>query len=1094
MRGAKGALKAFIDTPVGKLSLITIAITAVVKIFQHFIVTLEEAQEKFEDTMSKLDEETSKLSSLSSQLAKIQDKIKEINDQDNLTFADKEQLELLHEESKELENQIALLEQKKNLTQKEVNQNAIDTANLYKERDFKTGKTSKERGQTGMIIGSVAGGAVGAFTLAPTLAAIGSAIAPVVGTVIGYGLGLIASAFTAGLAGYGIGNSIKMENRNVDASLANMRSQYDEKRLAYEEAQAAYMTNPNGYKNKEKYEKAKTEYNDYTAAMLENLQQLDTYYSSLDLSVESPERQKELRKEIESFYDYMDTWLIQTKTPAARENTLARIFGDNASDDVKAAKEAYIKALNDGEPITLEEAFGDNESAFKALQQRFRNLGLYVADAEAYLRDFQYVVEEVSDSSLYDLASSMDMADTSITMLINALTEANEAGQITAKTIMGLADVFSNTDGWDEYADVMMSGVASTEEMTKATEELAKAWLNDKVLNGPLDATEKIAMINQLTKIGVKNAQDVVNDAQETAGYMAVVNTLKRMQDAAEQYNDLVGYGTVGNVDYNKRPIISAEDMQQVYPEFEAGDMATTYDQGFYVQDDKGVKHAVIVTPILPDGTILSQEELDKYVDEVLQGNDILAADKEKIVIHAEIENSSDFWSWSDEEGQNVFDWEAFNDQLITSKESHLDAYLNLEDVAAQYGLTTEQVEKYIDKLKELAAAERELDALNEQQSLIAQRNLIQQKIDEVGGLPSYEEGLYDLNGNQHDYYYDSKGNIITEEEYNTIMEEMKRLQQELDAVNAQINNKYLSPNFNFEARRDELEAQVKALTDEIDTEITADVELKLQLKDNANDLVDEIQSVYDTLSNAAKEYAEQGYLNVDTVQALLQLDGKYLTLLYDENGQLNLNADTLYQVAAARLTDLKVKQQDALLTQAQDLAKYGSIEQLLRETDVLYGEADAYDVLIAKKLADIRLTLESRKDLAGFNINAYMNSLQAQLAAMEAMTNSAVANISRSLGGTVGTSPSSSAQEQADDAFQRAMDYWERRISASEARYQQVQNEIDLLEKQGKHASAEYYQEQLMLLEQKKALLESQKAEAQAYLNTFTVGSDEWF
>lgn len=80
------------------------------------------------------------------------------------------------------------------------------------------------------------------------------------------------------------------------------------------------------------------------------------------------------------------------------------------------------------------------------------------------------------------------------------------------------------------------------------------------------------------------------------------------------------------------------------------------------------------------------------------------------------------------------------------------------------------------------------------------------------------------------------------------------------------------------------------------------------------------------------------------------------------------------------------------------------------------------------------------------------------------------------------------------DDAFQRAMDYWENRIGANQARYEQLQSEIDLLESKGQKADASYYEEQIKLENERLSLLQQQKAEAQSFLGTFAEGSDEWW
>ena len=88
----------------------------------------------------------------------------------------------------------------------------------------------------------------------------------------------------------------------------------------------------------------------------------------------------------------------------------------------------------------------------------------------------------------------------------------------------------------------------------------------------------------------------------------------------------------------------------------------------------------------------------------------------------------------------------------------------------------------------------------------------------------------------------------------------------------------------------------------------------------------------------------------------------------------------------------------------------------------------------------------------------------------------------------------SSDSSSDKDDAFQKAMDYWENRIAANQAKYEQIQNEIDLLEKQGKTAGEDYYKKQIELENERLKLLEGQRAEAKKYLGTFKEGSEEWF
>lgn len=54
---------------------------------------------------------------------------------------------------------------------------------------------------------------------------------------------------------------------------------------------------------------------------------------------------------------------------------------------------------------------------------------------------------------------------------------------------------------------------------------------------------------------------------------------------------------------------------------------------------------------------------------------------------------------------------------------------------------------------------------------------------------------------------------------------------------------------------------------------------------EEASDAVDTIQNVYDTLHDAADEYAQSGFITVDTLQSIIGLGQKYVAYLIDENG-----------------------------------------------------------------------------------------------------------------------------------------------------------------------------------------------------------------
>ena len=267
-------------------------------------------------------------------------------------------------------------------------------------------------------------------------------------------------------------------------------------------------------------------------------------------------------------------------------------------------------------------------------------------------------------------------------------------------------------------------------------------------------------------------------------------------------------------------------------------------------------------------------------------------------------------------------------------------------------------------------------------------------------------------------------------------------------------------------------------------------VTIQIELYDSGQN-VDNIQSVFDTLASAQKEYNEEGYFSVDTMQSLLELEPKYLALLYDENGNLNLNKQALYEVAKARIIDLGIKQKTALINNLVTLSEEGSTEALMEHMNVTGEAIKNNDDYIKSNLQVIRTNLERRKSEGdiGIDVDAFMSGVNSQLDAIDRTTNIAVSNLKNTL-----SSSGNTAKDDATEAFQKAMSYYENRIGAEQSRFEQVQNEIDLLEKQGKIASEDYYEEQIASENRRLSLLQQQKAEAKKYLGQFKEGSDEWW
>ena len=105
----------------------------------------------------------------------------------------------------------------------------------------------------------------------------------------------------------------------------------------------------------------------------------------------------------------------------------------------------------------------------------------------------------------------------------------------------------------------------------------------------------------------------------------------KKMADAGREMLRMFGDG---NVDLLARPMVDAAELVKKGWK-DAGDgIATVFSYQRQIEDSTGRSIEILVTPILPDGTVLSEDELNQYIDDKIWGaNDILAADDKGIII-----------------------------------------------------------------------------------------------------------------------------------------------------------------------------------------------------------------------------------------------------------------------------------------------------------------------------------------------------------------------------------------------------------------------------------------------------------------------------
>ena len=202
--------------------------------------------------------------------------------------------------------------------------------------------------------------------------------------------------------------------------------------------------------------------------------------------------------------------------------------------------------------------------------------------------------------------------------------ELAEKQHLVAMKELSEEDYLNWLDGAYKEAYAGLTGYE--EDLYKYEEEIfsKRKELAEKAFDDTIDGIEKEIDALEKLKDEASIDADKIIDPKAT-------EELKKFNEEMQKTFGL------GNVDLTKRPKVDAETMRKAGYEAEDGETATVYSSTEFIWqgDDKNGKYvAVHYTPILPDGTVLDDESLRKYLYETLESSqDILDTDKNNLGI-----------------------------------------------------------------------------------------------------------------------------------------------------------------------------------------------------------------------------------------------------------------------------------------------------------------------------------------------------------------------------------------------------------------------------------------------------------------------------
>ena len=251
-------------------------------------------------------------------------------------------------------------------------------------------------------------------------------------------------------------------------------------------------------------------------------------------------------------------------------------------------------------------------------------------------------------------------------------------------------DKFKAEKDWREYQEALAriayaTGESNYEEYTKRMLEIERQFYEKQLAHADLTANERITIQAQLYEVMRKQTeasnkqsiedenrlyalrksevqQQYIDGLLSTEAYNEQMQRIElehlkaikdiysdqafkpltEWEETKRQAAEMMQTQFNGNVDLLNRPVIDAYELTQAgwkgNPEKEGEATATVYSSQYGIKDASGTVREILVTPILPDGTVLTEKELEAYVCKTLQGaEDILAADDKGLVIAVDV-------------------------------------------------------------------------------------------------------------------------------------------------------------------------------------------------------------------------------------------------------------------------------------------------------------------------------------------------------------------------------------------------------------------------------------------------------------------------
>lgn len=208
--------------------------------------------------------------------------------------------------------------------------------------------------------------------------------------------------------------------------------------------------------------------------------------------------------------------------------------------------------------------------------------------------------------------------------------------------------------------------------------------------------------------------------------------------------------------------------------------------------------------------------------------------------------------------------------------------------------------------------------------------------------------------------------------------------------------------------------------------------------------VIDNIQSAYKACSSAVEEYNQYGYMSVDSLQALLQMDDQYLNTLELVNGKLQVNQSAYADLLATQYAEAQMEAISQAISELYAIAKGDAAEKAETFTEATEDEKNKLTALCpALKDAtvgtgELAAALAAAQEAAnGKDADAIQAKIDGVMNALSTRLKLIGSNMSAAMNGAAGLRNQlngfSNSSKKAADSSKTLLDAWSTLSSAME-------------------------------------------------------------